>query len=259
MMPNIQIVPIPILRDNYVWVIIDGINRTAILFDPGEAAPIEAFLEEHRLRLFAILITHHHWDHVNGLLALKSKYAVPVFGPANDAVDGVTSYLKEGDQVTIEEFPITFRVLDIPCHTRGHIAYVGAGGVFCGDTLFSAGCGRLFEGTAEQMFNSLAKLAALPDDTKVYCAHEYTLNNLRFAETVEPGNSAIADYREQVKKLLDTTNVSLPSNIKTEKAVNPFLRCTSLKVRKSAEKHVGHALDNAVDVFQVLRDWKDKF
>lgn len=258
-MSNIQIVPVPALSDNYIWVMIDSSHQTAILFDPGDAKPADAFLEKNHLKLLAILITHHHWDHVNGMLALKDKYAVPVFGPANDKIDGITTPLHEGDIVTIDHFPVTFRVLDIPCHTRGHIAYVGAGGVFCGDTLFSAGCGRLFEGTAEQMFHSLAKLAALPDDTNVYCAHEYTLNNLRFAETVEPDNKAIADYREQVQQLLRKTNVSLPSNIRTEKAVNPFLRCASATVKANAENHAGHRLDQTVDVFRTLREWKDTF
>lgn len=256
---RLKIIPLPILKDNYVWILVDETTQSAVIVDPGEAAPVANYLDKHQLKLLAILITHRHWDHTNGVLALKDKYPAPVYGPVNDPVDGVSHTVHEGDKLHIDNFPVTFTVLDIPAHTRGHIAYVGAGGVFCGDTLFSAGCGRLFEGTPEQMVAALTKLAALPDDTKVYCAHEYTLHNLKFAKIVEPGNNNITNYREHVESLLHDKKISLPSTIKIEKEVNPFLRCSSPEIIASVENFAGQTLKNQIDVFKFLREWKDEF
>lgn len=235
----LSILPIPALRDNYIWAIVDKDN--AIIIDPGETIPVEAFLHQHHLTLKAILLTHHHWDHVNGALELSRQYHVPIFGPADDNISFLTHPVREGDQVHIADFPLTLNVLDIPGHTLGHIAYVGDGMLFCGDTLFSAGCGKLFEGTAAQMYHSLKKLASLPGDTKVYCGHEYTYNNLKFAHMIEPGNQLINNHIAKVKILMENHKCTLPSTIKTELAINLFLRC------KSSEEFV--ALRKQKDTF----------
>src|SRR5579862_277611 len=182
--------PIPAFNDNYIWAIHDPQQNTVVVVDPGDAQAVNNYLQEHNLTLAAILITHHHWDHTNGLLELKNHFQVPVFGPAAENITGLSKPVKDSDIVVIENFSLTFQVIDIPGHTLGHIAYFATEEqdehmLFCGDTLFAAGCGKLFEGTANQMLASLTKLAALPDTTKIFCGHEYTLNNLRFAKQVE--------------------------------------------------------------------------
>ncbi len=188
------IIPIPAFADNYIWLLRDG--RSAVVVDPGDATPVLAYLERAGLTLTAILATHHHNDHVGGIPALRERYPVPVFGPARESIPARTQALSEGDVFEVPGLPVTLRTLDIPGHTAGHIALfgevAGAPSVFCGDTLFAAGCGRLFEGTPSQMWASLSALARLPDATNVYCGHEYTLANLRFALAVEPDNAALA-------------------------------------------------------------------
>jgi len=203
-----EIVPVKAFQDNYVWTLRD--KRHAAVVDPGEAAPVLDYLARENLRLVAILATHHHPDHVGGIAELVQKSRVPVFGPKNEPIPTLTQPVSEGDRVAIPELGVSFDVLDIPGHTRAHVAYYGAGALFCGDTLFACGCGRLFEGTAEQMFTSLSKLAALPDDTKVYCGHEYTLANIGFAKAVEPGNRALADRETRDKKLREGGKPTCP-------------------------------------------------
>lgn len=256
---NITVYPIPILKDNYVWTIIDVSKNTAVIVDPGDAAPVARFLDQQRLQLKGILITHHHWDHTNGTVELKEQYDVPVFAPAREQVQGATTLVKEGDIVHIDDFPLAFQVIDIPGHTLGHVAYYANEMLFCGDTLFAAGCGRIFEGTPEQMYASLQKIAALPDETKIYCAHEYTLNNLRFAAAVEPNNQDIALRLQEVQRLSHADIPSLPSLLKIERKTNPFLRCHIPELIANTEKHAGSPLTDPVRIFYNLREWKNHF
>ena len=232
-------------------------QQRALIVDPGVAAPVFSFLTKHQLTLSGILITHHHWDHTNGVTEIIADYPVPVFGPQNEPVAGMTNKVGEGDIVSFPNFPLQFSVLDIPGHTKGHIAYYASGILFCGDTLFAAGCGRLFEGTAEQLYSSLQKMAALPDETAVYCAHEYTLNNLRFAKTVLPDNHEISERLQHVQALSEKHEPTLPSFLSSEKLTNPFLLCETSELIKRVEQHAGKPLANPVDVFAALRKWKD--
>ncbi len=256
----VQIHAVPAFQDNYLWVLSDG-GRAAVV-DPGDAEPVQRFLDRHGLALEAILATHHHGDHIGGVAALAERWKCPVFGPAHDGVGGLTRALGEGDALTVPGIDYPVDVLDVPGHTAGHIAYVHRGAepvVFCGDTLFACGCGRLFEGTPAQMSASLAKLARLPGPTRVYCAHEYTMSNIRFAEAVEPGNRALAERkaRDGAKRARGVPTV--PSTIAEELATNPFLRCAELEVIASAERHAGQRLAGGVEVFAAIREWKNRF
>lgn len=252
-----SIVPIPAFQDNYIWSIQRG--EHAAIVDPGDAAPVLAHLQAKRLQLTAIITTHHHADHVGGNMGLLAKYNVPVFGPARERIPGITHKLAEGDRIEVPGIGVQFEVLDVPGHTAGHIAYFGAGLLFCGDTLFSSGCGRLFEGTAAQMHASLAKLATLPPETLVYCAHEYTLANLGFAAAAEPGNAQVAARARAARAALDRGHPSLPSTLETELAANPFLRTREPAIVESASGFAGRPLSTPVEVFAALRAWKDGF
>jgi hydroxyacylglutathione hydrolase len=252
-----EIVAVKAFKDNYVWTLRD--QRHAAVVDPGEARPVLEYLERENLRLAAILATHHHPDHVGGIGELVEKFRVPVFGPKHEPIPTLTQPVSEGDRVAIPELGVTFDVLDIPGHTRAHVAYYGAGALFCGDTLFACGCGRLFEGTADQMYTSLSKLAALPDETKVYCGHEYTLANIGFAKAVEPENRALGAREARDRKLRDAGRPTLPSTLGDEKATNPFLRCREPAVIESANKYLGARVADPVRVFAAIRDWKNRF
>jgi len=256
----LEIVPVNAFKDNYVWTLRQagpGARHAAVV-DPGEALPVLEYLAREKLELAAILATHHHADHVGGIAELLQEYEVPVYGPRNEPIATLTPPVSEGDAVTIPELGVSFSVLDIPGHTRAHIAYYGAGALFCGDTLFACGCGRLFEGTAEQMYASLQKLLSLPNDTKVYCGHEYTLANIGFAKTVEPDNAALQAREGRDRRLRDAGKPTLPSTLGEEKATNPFLRCREPAVVESVNKYLGGRVADPVRVFAAIRDWKNR-
>jgi hydroxyacylglutathione hydrolase len=252
--------PIPAFRDNYIWLLRGTADaRMVAVVDPGDATPVLAVLERERLALVAILATHHHADHVGGVPELVAATSARVLGPARERLPAPFEKLNEGDRARLPELGIEFEVLDIPGHTAGHIAYAGHGVLFCGDTLFSAGCGRLFEGTPAEMLASLDSLARLPDDTRVFCGHEYTEANLRFAATVEPANSAIMDYVKRAAADRGAGRPTLPSTIGLEKRVNPFLRTRHENVKSTAERRAGRMLPTPVDVLAEIRSWKDTF
>lgn len=263
----ITVTPVPAFSDNYLWLIEHG-GRAAVV-DPGDGTAVLAALRARGLELAAILVTHHHPDHIGGIATLLAEYPVPVYGPRAEAdrIRALTVLLDDGDRVELPALGLGLDVLAVPGHTLGHIAYYAAlearGAapaqrlLFCGDTLFVAGCGRLFEGTPAQMHASLSRLAALPPDTAVFCAHEYTLGNLDFATAVEPGNAALAAEVERVRALRAAGTPSVPSTIEREKQLNPFLRTTEPALVAAASQHHGAAVSNAVDVFAELRRWKD--
>jgi hydroxyacylglutathione hydrolase len=259
---ELAVLTVPAFKDNYLWLIHDGVHAAAV--DPGDAEPILAALQANGLTLTAILLTHHHADHIGGVMRLLEHSNVPVYGPRNDGIAVVNQPLGEGDRVRVPGLALELAVLDVPGHTNGHIAYVrddaGAHWLFCGDTLFGGGCGRLFEGTPAQMATSLAKLAALPDDTLVYCAHEYTLSNLRFAEALEPGNRALQMRIANDSQLRGTHLPTIPSTIAIEKATNPFLRTRepSIVAGLAAAGRLEPGAD-PVAVFAALREWKNVF
>lgn len=255
---KLTIYPITALQDNYIWAIVNETKKCALIVDPGEAEPVIRFLKKHHLTLKGILITHHHWDHTNGISELIKHHPVPVFASARCNNREINHDLVEHQLVELESFP-SFQVIDIPGHTLDHIAYYTPGMLFCGDTLFSAGCGRLFEGTMEQLYTSLQKMTALPDDTRIYCAHEYTQNNLRFAQQVEPDNLAINQHIKSITTLRNNNEPTLPSSIRLEKEINPFLRCHVASVIQQVERHAGKRLTQDIDVFRALREWKDTF
>ena len=232
----IHIDPIEAFQDNYIWLIHN--DQNSIIVDPGDAEPVINALERKNLNLVAILITHHHADHIGGVMALQEKYPhIKIFAPQKDKYEFVNISLKNGDEINIPELQINYKIIEIPGHTQGHIAYYGMENLFCGDTLFAGGCGKIFDGTHEQMYNSLKKISALPKDTKIYCAHEYTKKNITFALSLDPDDTNLKLRKESLSNVTNT----IPSSLEEELKTNPFLKCTSL------------------EAFKRLRDLKDQY
>lgn len=256
----LEVIPVPAFADNYLW-LVRGLAdpRRAAVVDPGDATAVSAALAARDLALDSILVTHHHGDHVGGVEELAQRHGAPVYGPAGEYIPAVTHPVRGGDHVALPRLGLAFDVLAVPGHTAGHVAYHGHDALFCGDTLFSGGCGRLFEGTPAQMLASLDALTALPDATRVYCAHEYTLANLRFALAVEHDNPDLVDYAEAAQRRRARDEPTLPTTIGLEKRINPFLRSRTAGVRAAAEARAGARLDSPVAVFAEIRRWKDGF
>jgi hydroxyacylglutathione hydrolase len=249
------VIPIPALKDNYIWLIRKGM--AVAIVDPGEAGPVLKALREQHLDPIAILVTHHHWDHVSGIQTLLKHYSLPVYGPASEPIPDRTYGLKEGDQVCLPDLDIRLQVFDVPGHTAGAIAYHGDDLLFSGDTLFTAGCGRLFEGTAQQMYDSLGKLAGLGETTKLYCGHEYTVSNLTFALVVEPDNPVIKVRIKEACAQRERGLPTVPSTLAIEKHTNPFLRCDLPSIQAAAEQYSGRRLRPGAEVLATIRAWKD--
>ncbi|PLW68884.1 hydroxyacylglutathione hydrolase [Pseudohalioglobus lutimaris] len=261
----LNIEPIPAFNDNYIWLVTRPGESGAFVVDPGDAAVVEAALAARQLQLAGILITHHHFDHVGGVLQLRETHDPVVYGPFNPAIEGVDVRVAAGDQV--EVLGAAFEVMEVPGHTLDHIAYFARSDdsaqdspvLFCGDTLFAAGCGRLFEGTPAMMHASLQALVALPADTRVYCAHEYTLANLAFAEAVEPENAELAERLRQARATREQGEPTVPSTLSLELDTNPFVRCQQPAVLDSLRSQGKLQGTDAEAVFAAVRGWKDNF
>lgn len=250
-----EVLQVNAFDDNYIWLLRQHNRDEVLIVDPGEAGPVLQRLQHDGLKPAAILITHHHGDHTGGIRELLDYAPVPVYGPAGENIPHIGHPLHEGDTVGVAGLQLT--VIDTPGHTRGHICYYGHGALFCGDTLFAGGCGRLFEGSAEQMHHSLEKIRALPDSTQVYCAHEYTLTNLGFALIAEPENSDTQQRLHATETLHQQGLATVPSTLELEKATNPFLRSHVPSLIDAAEQFAGHSLDSGAEVFATVRRWKD--
>jgi hydroxyacylglutathione hydrolase len=255
-------VPIPALTgtyDNYIWITHDREN--AIVVDPGDAAPVLEYLQKNQLNLCAILITHRHNDHIAGISKLVEVYNTRVYGPRSELIPGITDVVTEGNVVKIQELALQFDVISIPGHLPDHLAYIGNGGVFCGDVLFGCGCGKMFIGTPEEFHHSLQRLAALPANTHVYCAHEYTESNIRFALLCEPDNIELQQRQLDAAALRAQDLPTLPSSIALERATNPFMRCgqNAIIANVSKQLNLSPPPSNEVEVFAALRRWRDQF
>jgi hydroxyacylglutathione hydrolase len=260
-----SIIAIPAFQDNYLWLIRDD-NGNAVAVDPGDATPVLAYLQAHALTLTGILITHRHHDHIDGIEQLLSQWQVPVYGPNSSYIPQITEIVKHEDSVTLfneSESPITLAVMEVPGHTLDHIAYFGhinsEPALFSGDTIFAAGCGRLFDGTSQQLNRSLQRLNQLPEATQIYCSHEYTLSNLAFAHTVESDNAAINQRIERETKKRARHLPTLPTTLKLERETNPFLRYLRPTVTDSINEHWQSGWSTPDEIFAALRRWKDTF
>lgn len=250
-----ELIRVPALNDNYIWVLVDG-HQQCIIVDPAEAEPVLEIITAKQLTPVAILLTHHHNDHTGGVKGILSKFTtLPVFGPKETQSKGATEIVENGDKVIINEFNL--QVIALSGHTSEHIGFYQAPYLFCGDTLFSAGCGRIFEGTPEQMFESIQKIAELPDETLICCAHEYTLSNLKFAHHIWPENEAITQYLQKITQMRDKHQPTVPTTLKKEKKINIFLQCDNLQLQKKLDINVQNPPLRAV--FTLLRQLKDQY
>ena len=261
---NMKVSMIKAFSDNYIWAISSNLGHNMALVDPGDANVCIEFIEQQKLQLSSILITHHHADHVGGIKKLvdycKSKqWPLTIYGPESENIPHCDVALSESTKVELTDLALEFDIIDLPGHTSGHIAYLSQDNLFCGDTLFSGGCGRLFEGTPSEMLCSLEKLSALPERTQVYCAHEYTQANLNFALSVEPDNTELVDYYNQVLQKREQDIATIPTSIMLEKKINPFLRCNEPSLITSAAEFSGDKVNDKLQTFTIIRSWKDNF
>jgi hydroxyacylglutathione hydrolase len=252
-----EIFPVRAFRDNYIWLLVHG--RYAVVVDPGDAAPVLDYLHQHQLTLLAILITHHHHDHIDGVDGILQASRVPVYAPRNEHFPFSHQPVGDGDQLEFAELETSLTVLDVPGHTAVHVAYYGGNCLFCGDTLFGCGCGRILGGSASLLYHSLQKLAALPDATRVYPAHEYTLSNIAFARMVDPENHDLAEREKADKSLISQQQPTLPSTISLEKRTNPFLRCDTTSIQQAIAKTDPGAASNVELTFIALRTLKNHY
>lgn len=251
------VTPVPAYQDNYIWVVSSGGEHWIV--DPGDSVPVQAYLENVGAVPTGILVTHKHWDHVTGLKSLVESHHLPVFGPAGTDIPEIDRPVTEGDTVILGG--LTAQVWRTPGHTCDHVSYYlpEANALFCGDTLFSGGCGRVFDGTIEQLYASLMRIASLPEDTQIYCTHEYTLANLAFAAAVEPNNRALASYREHCQTLRDSGLPTLPTNVARERAINPFLRVHNKDVQDAVCQQADVGQNDPRATFTALRHWKNHY
>lgn len=257
MIPAMKIVPVRAFRDNYIWLLTNG--QQAVAVDPGDAAPVLDTLHRCNLHLSAILITHRHSDHIDGVPDLVRQFRSKVFAPACPDFDFSYQPVSAGLKVDLPELGVTAEVFETPGHTREHVAYYVGNSLFCGDTLFGCGCGRVFDGAPEQLFDSLQKLASFPDDTLVYPAHEYTLSNIRFARYVDPGNADVVEREKSDREKIDRVGSTLPTTLSTEKLTNPFLRCHTPSVIHSARQIDPNCKTDPAAVFKAIRELKNNF
>lgn len=255
----LEIIPLEAFDDNYIWLLKKSGESSCSVVDPGDETPVLEYLEQHGLELEAILVTHRHGDHTGGIADLKKRWPnATVYGPAHEIIARVDNPVSDGDVIRLSSLGVEIEVMEVPGHTEGHVAYITGDALFCGDTLFTAGCGRVFTGTFEQLSDSLERLSGLSGDTRVYCAHEYTLANLGFAKWVEPGNTELQQREIEDRERRAHKQPTVPSTLTLELATNPFMRTAEATVIRAAENWAGQPLADRHQVFRALREWKDK-